>query len=573
MTAFAGIFALEPGGLSAASAISETLAATLSRRSDETIHTSRTDGAIAHWFDIDAWGDGPAVHDDGGRFLCVCGDPAFGEATTRQAGIDEFIAAFTADPEVALAAAPGTFALLGMDADKVILAADKFGSRPVYWSRQGGALCFATNFRTLRDALAGHLSIDQQALRETVFAGQPLGDRTLFREIRLLRPGHMLRASGGEIRLAPYHSWADVAPSTLDREGALAAVHAAFMKAIRRRSYTPTADAFLSGGMDSRAVVAGLLDAGVTVNTFNSSYPGSADHVLGDEIAAHLGTNHRTDLRDPVESRRYTLETFANFARRAAGAFPRGDGRPEGAGRTLWSGDGGSVLMGHVYMTVEKMTEFTAAPIDADVVRRRFPGNGLRSIRDSRTQAFRDAAHAGIAAEIDAIACPRPDRRVYLFYALNNQARHLYWNHEQIDRSRVELVTPFFDADLIETVVSLPTEWFLLHDFYNDWIRCFEVAANAVPWQVYPGHVPGPHPPRDDLRQQWRDDWQGRRAALGIDRSLVGRVLRDSGRFSRQVLDFPFLRLCQAGLLLGSNRFGHEIRAANKLSAELDRPY
>ncbi|HOX27207.1 MAG TPA: asparagine synthase-related protein [Candidatus Krumholzibacteria bacterium] len=573
MTAFAGIVALEPEALAAAAAISASLRSGLSRHPGEAIRTGATDRAVVHSFDLDAWADGPAVRDGDGRYIVVCGDPAYGDAASRQAGVDLFADHLARDPAGALAATTGTFALVVVADGGSLLAADKFGSRPIYWARRGDLLCFATSFRALRDALLDGLTVDGRALRETIVAGQPLGDRTLFAEIRLMRPGQMLRVVRNRCDLSQYHDWSGITASSASRDEAVNTVYERFLHGIRRRSYTPVADAFLSGGLDSRAVVAGLLDAGRRVNTFNSSYPGSADHVLGEEIARHLGTAHRTDLRDPVESLRYTMETFANYARRASVAFPRSDGRPGSAGRLLWSGDGGSVLMGHVYLTDDRVRAFAAAPIGLEAVRDVCRGSGSRIVRGSRSAAFREKAHAEIAAEIDAIACPRPARRLYLYHLLNNQARHLYWHHEQADRSRVELVTPFFDAKLVETIISLPTEWFVRHGFYNDWIGRFGVRADGVPWQVYPGHLPGPHPPRPELRQQWRGDWQGRREMSRIYRRVAGKILKDGGRFSRAVLDYRWLAVYYATFALCSDRFGYEIPVANKLSAELDRRY
>ncbi len=573
MSAFAGIVELAPHGLATASAIDASLRANLSRHPGEVVHTRTTAGAVVHYFDLDAWADGPAVQDDGDRFLLVCGDPAYGEASTRQAGIDLFADDFRRDQAAALAATTGTFSLAALADDEATLAADKFGSRPVYWARRGDALCFSTSFRALRGALEDTLTIDARAIRETVVAGQPLGDRTPYAEIRVLRPGQMLRATDGGATVASYHDWARTPALALTRDEALAVVHETFLQGVRRRSYAPTADACLSGGMDSRCVVAGLLEAGRRVNTFNSSYPGSADHVLGEEIARHFGTVHRTDLRDPIASLRYTLETFASYARRARHAFPRTDGRPDTAGRLLWTGDGGSVIMGHVYLTGDQVQAFAASPVDRAAVRARFRSRGNRVVRGSRTARFQAEAHAAIAEEIDAIACPAADRRLYLYFLLNNQARHVYWNHEQLDQNRVELVTPFFNATLVETILGLPVAWFLRHDFYNDWIGRFRVGADAVPWQVYPGHLPGPHPPRQDLRLQWRDDWHERRALSRIYRDLARGVLRHRGRFSREVLDYRWLALYHATLCLGTARFGWEIRTANRLSAELDRQF
>jgi asparagine synthase (glutamine-hydrolysing) len=219
----------------------------------------------------------------------------------------------------------------------------------------------------------------------------------------VLRPGHaLLVEASGEAREQRYFDLAAVTPRSMPQDEAVPALHGAFSRAVQRRLRAGEQQAFLSGGLDSRAVVAELIDQGQTVRSFCAAYPGSLDDLAGQQIAAHLGTRHHTWHRSPADRVRVALDPFALYAR---DHFP--DPLGQGA-RAIWSGDGGSVTLGHVYMN-EATVERAAGAIDGGVVRDLFPGLNGRPTRqiarqklerwadlatDGALQAFGELAHA-----------------------------------------------------------------------------------------------------------------------------------------------------------------------------------
>lgn len=82
------------------------------------------------------------------------------------------------------------FAFLDIPAARLILARDPFGVKPLYWSPQGGGLCFASELRPLLTWIRGQ--VDRQALATLLRLRYSPSPDTLFRGVYKLRPGHLL---------------------------------------------------------------------------------------------------------------------------------------------------------------------------------------------------------------------------------------------------------------------------------------------------------------------------------------------------------------------------------------------
>ena len=418
----------------------------------------------------------------------------------------------------------------------------------------------------------GAWQADEQGLAETAFIGQPLGDRTCVASVRVLRPGSALVAepSTGS-RIVVYTNLSTTPRRQATQEDAIEWLHTTFRTAVRRRLDGDVQQAFLSGGLDSRAVVAGLVDLGKPVRTFCAAYPGSIDDVVGELVARRMGTKHQTWQRRPADRVRTALDAFAIYAR---DHFETHESGPAPA-RKMWSGDGGSVTLGHVYLK-EASVATAAASIDAVSVRQLFAslsGSPTRQLGQRHVAHWRGLATQGVIDELRDLGDVEPSRRLFHFYMRNDQARHLYHHFESIDQSRIELLTPFFDRDFVALVASLPIEWFLYHRLYNRWIGGFGCGANEIFWQPYRGHEPGPHANPTPSADQWDQSWyQGRdvrRAYADVGREVL---LRSTAPVVAPFVNRPLLRAVLALNALGVSRYNYEIAFARNIVANLLPP-
>ncbi|MFQ5734816.1 MAG: asparagine synthase (glutamine-hydrolyzing), partial [Planctomycetaceae bacterium] len=157
----------------------------------------------------------------------------------------------------------GMFALAIYDRveNRLTLARDRFGVKPVYYVEAGDFFLFASETKAL---LASGCVTPELAPEQLVeyFAFQNLyGTETLFAGVHLLEPGEFLTVvpgSGQSPRKQRVHDAFPVADPGLTDEKQLAeAVSDAFAAAVRRQLIADVeVGSYLSGGMDSGSIVA-----------------------------------------------------------------------------------------------------------------------------------------------------------------------------------------------------------------------------------------------------------------------------------------------------------------------------
>jgi asparagine synthase (glutamine-hydrolysing) len=155
----------------------------------------------------------------------------------------------------------GMFAIAVWDATyrRLLLARDRVGKKPLYFAGDGERLCFASELKALLQDPALKRVVDLEALDDYFAFGAVPAPRTILQGVAQLPPAHYLVWEQGRARMVEY--W-DVPYGTLarrDEAETLAAFAEIFEEAVRARLVSDVAlGAFLSGGVDSTAVVAAM---------------------------------------------------------------------------------------------------------------------------------------------------------------------------------------------------------------------------------------------------------------------------------------------------------------------------
>jgi asparagine synthase (glutamine-hydrolysing) len=99
----------------------------------------------------------------------------------------------------------GMFAIAVWDKrqKKLLLARDRLGIKPLYYSQGSNGLLFASETKAI---LQGGIErdVDLQALHDYLSFNYVPGPRTIFKHIRSLPPGHVLTCSGRTVEMTPY---------------------------------------------------------------------------------------------------------------------------------------------------------------------------------------------------------------------------------------------------------------------------------------------------------------------------------------------------------------------------------
>ena len=188
---------------------------------------------------------------------------------------------------------------------RLLLARDRFGKKPIYYYTDGRRLLFGSELKAILADPAVPREIDPQALADYLSLGYIPCPRTIFRGISKLPPASWLSAeidpAGGSLRVrGPERYWKlQYRPDTrLTEEDCVTEIRRLVRDATRIRLFSDVPlGAFLSGGLDSSAVVAMMSELNSKpVETFSIGFDQASHDELGfaEIVARRFGTHHHT---------------------------------------------------------------------------------------------------------------------------------------------------------------------------------------------------------------------------------------------------------------------------------------
>lgn len=212
------------------------------------------------------------------------------------------LAAYAAWGEECLARFNGMFAFALYDApqQKLFLARDRAGEKPLFYRLTSGRLQFASELKALLANTTNPRRIDVEALDCYLAMGYVPGERCMLQGYNKLPPAHALLfdLKTGQSKLWRYWQLPNVsmADQPLDDAALLDELETLLEDAVRRQMVADVpVGVLLSGGVDSSLITAMAVRTSSQVQTFTIGFPG---HGKLDEteharlIARHFGTRH-----------------------------------------------------------------------------------------------------------------------------------------------------------------------------------------------------------------------------------------------------------------------------------------
>jgi asparagine synthase (glutamine-hydrolysing) len=156
------------------------------------------------------------------------------------------------------------FALWDNDRNKLFLARDRYGIKPLYYSLKEGTLTFASEIKAiLKSTNFDHPQVDLQVLNEYFTFQNVFTDRTLFKGIKVLPPGNFMEAdlSRNPQEAVQIHQYWDYKFSSagfnLSETEAIEEIRRLFTQSVRRQLVSDVPiGSYLSGGMDTGSITA-----------------------------------------------------------------------------------------------------------------------------------------------------------------------------------------------------------------------------------------------------------------------------------------------------------------------------
>ncbi len=198
--------------------------------------------------------------------------------------------------EAALQQVNGFFAFAFYDtqAQKLVLARDRYGEKPLLYAAGEDQLCFASEMEALL-AYPIRKELNPEALQAYLTLSYIPAPLTIFSTVHKLEPGTLLRVENGKVETTRYYA-PKITPWTGTREEAQRALFDTLDEAVKLRLVSDVPlGAFLSGGIDSTLVCGLSRRHHSDLRTFSIGFP---DHPFFDETAfataaaRYLNTRH-----------------------------------------------------------------------------------------------------------------------------------------------------------------------------------------------------------------------------------------------------------------------------------------
>ena len=179
---------------------------------------------------------------------------------------------------------------------RLVLARDRVGIKPLYYSRAGQNLLFGSELKAILGHPDAPRNLDLAALQDYLSLNYVPGEKTLIEGIEKLRPGHLLEWRHGKVQVRPYWQIRFAPDFSLNLEDAKRQLDSLLRQSVREHLLSDVPlGVWASGGLDSSAVLHYAAEASSQrLKTFSIAFDsGCCDESrYFREIARIYGTEH-----------------------------------------------------------------------------------------------------------------------------------------------------------------------------------------------------------------------------------------------------------------------------------------
>ncbi|WP_421901054.1 asparagine synthase (glutamine-hydrolyzing) [Maridesulfovibrio sp.] len=197
------------------------------------------------------------------------------------------------------------FALWDKSKEQLVIARDRLGKKPFFYSQSSNGFIFASEIRALATHPDISRDVDVQAIDLFMSTGCVPAPFSIYSDIRKLPAAHYGIVNSQGLSLHRYWSLDFRAKIECSENEVLESLHSQLLEAtrIRLESDVPLG-ALLSGGVDSSLIVALMAEAGSkSIDTFTIGFHEKKYDESGHaaKVAKHLGVNHHVEYLDPAQ--------------------------------------------------------------------------------------------------------------------------------------------------------------------------------------------------------------------------------------------------------------------------------
>lgn len=387
----------------------------------------------------------------------------------------------------------GSFVLALWDFKKnlLIIANDRYGLRPLYYSWQNSLLLFASEMKSILTFTQVKKEIDNQALAEFFSLNFMLREKTLFKDIKVLNPASILTFQDGSLNIKQY--WEPVLKDdaqSFSQKEAIEKTHSLLLQAMKRQTDDRKPKGiYLSGGLDSRTIAGTISQLGYKIPTFTFGRVGCDDQKGAELISKTLGMENHFFEVSPDYLRYWSRTGVWLTEGMTRAAFHSLEFLPQIRKNVsiLFNGFGGNNFMGHLsfglleFALVKKSKNWIRRffhrmnePFSEDLLSKLFVPQYYSQIETKAFEAFADSV-ANLPEK-------SPFNKIYHFFIGERERKSTLYGPLS-DSNLIEYRVPFYDYDLVDFLLTIPPRQRMLALFYRKLIaRNFPNLAK-IPYQ------------------------------------------------------------------------------------------
>jgi len=199
------------------------------------------------------------------------------------------------------------FALWDARRKRLLIGRDPLGVKPLYVHRSASMLAFATEAKALLELPGVGRELDRDVVADYLHLGYVAAPNSIFRDIRKLPPATLLSVENGEVRQWRYWRLPSSVDCRVTEAEWIARIRDGVERAVHRQMVSDVPiGAFLSGGVDSSAVVAFMAKHSAhPIRTYAIGFEGGEAEQLYNElpyarqVAQLIGTEHHEIVVTP----------------------------------------------------------------------------------------------------------------------------------------------------------------------------------------------------------------------------------------------------------------------------------